>query len=133
MVIFTGYIGMSFGVLKIFWRQFGVHFYAPGVAHAPHAEVYFDSVLIFLIILAGACLVVFRMVIPALLTLIALFFYEFMFLHHDPHTFIQTSFAIGSIVGQIITLAVYIVGYTEFGKATTRQSPRYPSARGPNW
>ena len=113
--IMTGYVGITFGILKIFWRQFDVHFYAPGVSHPPQADLALDSVLIAILILSGLGLVLFRNVIPCLISLIAAFFFEFLFLHDGPHQLWQYAFAIGAIVGQVITLAVYISAYTTIG------------------
>lgn len=125
--VLTGYSAMSFAVLKIFWRHFGVHFYAPGIAHHPQAGLLADGILIFLIMMCGICLVLFRNVIPALLTLILVYFFEFTYLHDDHHNFWQYAFAIGAIVGQIITLAMYLNHYTQIGRAQNKYHTPGPS------
>lgn len=122
-VILTGYVAMTLGVLKIFWRQFSVHFYAPGIAHAPQADLATDITLILIILISGMSLVVFRAIVPALLLLIAAFFFEFSYLHDGPHNFWQYAFVIGTIVGQLITLLIYLIGYSDLGKTYYRHKP----------
>lgn len=125
-VILTGYVAISFGILKIFWRQFGVHFYAPGVQHTPEAGLALDSFLISVIILSGMCLVVVQAVIPALVCLIGAFFFEFILLHESPHSLWQYAFAIGAIAGQVATLAAYLVGYSILEKVFAGIRHRLP-------
>ncbi len=116
LAILTGYAGISFGILKIYWRMYGVHFYASEAAHLPGADLALDAVLIFIMILSGMCLVVFRAVVPALLCLIATFSYEFTVLHDDHHNFLQHAFAIGAIAGQLTALLTYVVGFSDITK-----------------
>ena len=127
MVILTGYVAMSLGVLKIFWRQFGVHFYAHDVLHSPQADLPIDIGLILLLIIAGLCLVLFSAVVPALLTIICVFFLEFTLLHHGPHSLWQYLFVVSAIVGQIITLTVYLIGHWDSGKGYGQTPLPYPS------
>lgn len=126
-VIMTGYVGMSFGILKIFWRQFGAHFYAHGVSHAPQAGAALDWVLISLIIVAGLSLVMIRAVVPALIILIAAFFVEFGLFHGGHHSFWQYVFVIGAISGQFITLSLYVLAYVEPRNGHYRRKPMCPS------
>ncbi len=128
LAIMTGYVGITFGVMKIFWRQFDVHFYASGVSHTTQANLALDSVLIAIVILSGLGLVLFRSVIPCLITLMSAFFFEFLFLHDGPHQLWQYTFAIGAIVGQVITLAVYISSYTTLGNKGGKGRSSGPSS-----
>lgn len=127
--VMTGYAAMSFAVLKVFWRHFDVHFYAPGVAHPPQAGLFMDSILVFLICFSALCLVLFRAVVPALLTLLMAYFFEFLFLHDGHHVFWQYAFVVGAIVGQIVTLAIYLISHTELGRTTQRHHTQGPSSR----
>lgn len=115
-VIMAGYVGMSLGVLKIFWRIFDVHFYAPGVSHPPEAALGTDVALIAVMILCGLSLVMFRAVLPALVTLSASFFIEFGLFHSHPHEFWQVAFVISAIVGQFIAFGFYILAFHTSGE-----------------
>ncbi len=125
-VLLTGYVAMSFGILKIFWRQFGAHFYSPGIEHPPQAGLALDTALISLILFCGMCLVVFRLIVPALVCLIGTFFFEFTFLHDGHHSLVQYVFVIGAIVGQLTTLMTYLVGYSILGKSVSGIRYRIP-------
>lgn len=102
--ILAGYAAMSMGILKILWRQFGVHFYASGMAHEPQASVILDVVLIATLIGAGLCLVTLNVVVPALFLTVAVCLFEFLHLHDDPHDLWQTLLTISLIVGQVMAL-----------------------------
>lgn len=111
--ILTGYTAISLGVLKVFWRQFGVHFYFSDHSHAPEAPFFLDVMLISLLIGAGLCLVILRAVIPATLTVLSVSFFEFLFLHSDRHDLAQTILFVGILVGQLITLYLHTILHSQ--------------------
>lgn len=125
-VILMGYVALSFGILKVLWRQFGFHFDEPGIAHLPHAGTTVDSVLIIILVLSGMSLVAFRAVVPALVCLIGTFIFEFAFNHDDTHNVGQYVFAAGAIACQLATLAVYLSGYSVLDRALSSGRSRFP-------
>ncbi len=100
----AGYAAMSFGILKLLWLKYGVHFYVSGESHVSHAPPFFDISAALLLIIFGFQLVRNKTIIPSLLVVMCICIYEFAFLHPGDHSVVQISLYVAIVAGQIFTL-----------------------------
>ncbi|MEO9573564.1 MAG: hypothetical protein ABJ360_23285 [Roseobacter sp.] len=107
--ILTGYAAISFGLLKILWRQFGAHFYWSDHSHDVQASFGLDVMLILALIFAGLTMITLRFVVPASLTVIAICLGEFLYLHDEVHSLPQIMLVVGLISGQLITFYLNVL------------------------
>lgn len=107
--ILSGYAAISFGVLKILWRQFGAHFYLSDHGHEVQASFGLDVVLILALILAGLSMITLRFIVPATLTVVVICLGEFLYLHDEMHSLPQIILVVGLITGQLITFYLNVL------------------------
>ncbi|WP_108839463.1 hypothetical protein [Tateyamaria sp. Alg231-49] len=118
--ILTGYAAISFGLVKILWRQFGAHFYWSDHSHEVQASFGLDIVLILGLIVAGLSMISLRYIVPASLTVATICLYEYLYLHDEVHSLPQVMLATGLISGQLITFYLNVLIAIEDGRLRWR-------------